>query len=630
MTDKQLKPRSKGALLAAPAAIYLILFFTIPLLLLVGMSFLRRGANPSDVQLPVTLQNYTEIFRDPVFSILLRSIRISLIATFTCFLLGYPLACFIGTRKKVWFRQVLLFLVVLPFWSNFLVRTYAWQLILGRRGILNEVLVSQLGFIDDPLEILGTETAVILGLVYGYLPFMVLPIYAVVDRFNFTLVEAGHDLGANDWDVFWEVVFPLTLPGVAVGWILVFIPSIGAFITPNLLGGTKGFMIGNYVNSQFNEAGGSWAIGSASSIAIMVLVSIALVAYIQFGPHEDAHDKPPNKLTDLWHRLINVVLIPVHWITDHMRFRVGRIDTPAKDVKSINRRALLRDLSIRWIGRILMWIVSVSGILFLWLPISLLIAFSFNASRRFTGRWDGFTTDWYRGVFEGVSGQDSSSFSTTQLVEALRTSLIVGVITTIIAVILGTTMALALALGRFRGQGVLGGLLYLPVTIPAITMGVSLLVLFRLLINTFETLTGDNYSTSTWMVIIAHVAFLMSYVAIVVRARLTNMNANLEEASSDLGMNPWETFRAVTYPMILPGIIAGGLLAFTLSLDDFVITFFVSGGTTTTLPVYVWSLIRTGISPQINVVSTLMIAASAILIAISLYLQSRSINQRSS
>lgn len=620
MTDQQPETRSKGVLLAAPATLYLILFFAIPLLLLAGMSFLSRGEIPSKVQFPVTFQNYTEIFRDPIVSILLRSISISLKATFACLLLGYPIAFFIGTRKKLWFRQVLLFLVVLPFWSNFLIRTYAWQLILGRRGILNEVLMTRLGLIDEPLAILGTETAVIVGLVYGYLPFMILPIYAVVDRFNFTLVEAGHDLGANDWESFWEIVFPLTLPGIAVGWILVFIPSIGAFVTPNLLGGTKGFMIGNYVNSQFNEAGGSWAIGAASSIAIMGLVSIALVAFIQFG--QPRHDRPPGKFTRLFHWLINVVMTPIHWLSDQLRAAAGRIRIPVPP--TFGRQ---RDLTVRWIGRILLWVISVAGIVFLWLPIVLLIVFSFNESRRFTGRWDGFTTGWYEEVFDGIAGE-GSRFSTAELVEALQRSLTISVITTILAVLLGTSMALALARGRFPGKKILEGLLYLPITIPAITMGVSLLVFFRLLNNTVESLTGEDYSTQMWMVICAHVAFTMSYVAIVVRARLANMNINLEEASSDLGMNAWETFWGVTYPLIRPGIIAGALLAFTLSLDDFVITFFVSGGMTTTLPVYVYGFIRSGISPQINVVSTLMIGVSAILIAISLVLQSRSIVQR--
>lgn len=612
---KQGSTRSTGALLAAPSALYLFLFFAIPLLLLVGISFLTRGDKPSDVEGPLTLQNYTKLFQDPIFSILLRSIRISLTSTFLCFLVGYPFAFFIGTRKKIWFRQVLLFLVVLPFWSNFLVRTYAWQLILGRRGILNEMLVNQLGMIDDPLEILGTETAVILGLIYGYLPFMVLPIYAVVDRFNFSLVEAGHDLGANDWDTFWEIIFPLTLPGIIVGWILVFIPCIGAFITPNMLGGTKGFMVGNYINSQFNEAGGSWSVGAASSIAIMVLVSLLLAGYIQFGQQSGN-----SRITNLWNSLIALLLFPIQWIVDHLPFRQVQPTT------SYNRLTLLRDLSIRWIGRGLTWIISLLSILFLWMPIILLIAYSFNGSRRVSGRWEGFTTTWYEGIFEGISG-DGGDFSTSQLVDALKTSLAISSITTVLAIILGTSMALALARGRFRGKSLLEGLLYLPITIPAITMGVALLVLFRLLMNTAEDLTGNNYTSNTWMVVLGHVVFTMPYVAIVVRARLANMNANLEEASNDLGMNHWETFWAVTYPLILPGIIAGALLAFTLSLDDFVITFFVSGGGTTTLPVYVWGLIRSGLSPQINVVSTLMIGTSALLIAISLMLQARLLNR---
>jgi ABC-type spermidine/putrescine transport system permease subunit I len=609
---------STGFLLAAPAMLYLTIFFIVPLLLVIGISLLTRGQASSDYAFPLTLENYQDIFQQPIWGIFIRSIRIALVSTVICLILGYPLAFFIGTRRKTWVKQMTLFLVILPFWTNFLIRTYAWQIILGRRGVLNEVLVNQLGLMDNGLEILGTETAVILGLVYGYLPFMVLPIYAVVERFPFHLVEAGKDLGGDDWSVFWEVVFPLTLPGVVVGWILVFIPSIGAFITPNLLGGTQGYMIGNYINSQFTEAGGSWTVGAGSSMVMMLVVSVALLLYVRFASDRPAHT-PRNAIERFFAQTTRTILFPVNWIS-HRISDLAQSLQPSSAPGTVSQWKVRRARAVNVLGRAFGWIDSIFCYLFLWIPIILLVLYSFNSSRRVSGQWQGFTTDWYTEILNGISGT-GGDFSTDRLLSSLETSFKISIASTLIAVILGTTIALAMVRGRFRGKQIFRGLLYLPVTIPDITLAVSLIIFFQIAFGALESLLGTRYFPGMVTVIVGHVAFNITYVAVVVTARLTNMSPHYEEAARDLGMNNFQTFRLVTYPLILPGIIAGALLAFTLSLDDFVITFFVGGGTTTTLPVYVWSLIRRGISPEINVVSTLMILASLILIALSLLMQ---------
>jgi spermidine/putrescine transport system permease protein len=181
-------------------------------------------------------------------------------------------------------RQFALFMVILPFWTNFLVRTYAWRILLGREGTINEILL-KLGVISEPLQLLNTEFAVLIGLVYGFLPFMVLPIYASVERFDFRFVEAARDLGANDWHTFWRVVLPMTLPGVIAGCILVFIPAIGTFVTSDLLGGTRGLMIGNLIQNQFRGTG-NMPLGAAVSTVMMVLVMISLMIYVRFVRRE--------------------------------------------------------------------------------------------------------------------------------------------------------------------------------------------------------------------------------------------------------------------------------------------------------------------------------------------------------
>lgn len=269
----------RGFFLALPAFFWLLAFFLLPLFIVFVVSFMTRGAGGLP-ELPLTPTHYERSLG--VFStILTRSIWIAGVTTIICLLVGYPLAFFISTRRKVWVRSVCLFLVILPFWTNFLVRTYAWRILLGDEGTINAILKST-GLIDESIRMLNTEFAVLVGLVYGFLPFMVLPIYASIERFDFKFVDAAYDLGANDWSAFWRVVLPMTLPGVIAGCALVFIPSVGAFVTPDLLGGTRGLMIGNLIQRQFFGSG-NMPLGSALSIVMMAIVMVSLLIYVRFG-----------------------------------------------------------------------------------------------------------------------------------------------------------------------------------------------------------------------------------------------------------------------------------------------------------------------------------------------------------
>ena len=271
---------TRGRLLAIPAVVWLIVFFLLPLLIVLLVSFMTRGRDGTIV-FPLTLEHYQRIFGPIYFPVFVKSIWIALLTTIVCLLAGYPLAFYIATRKSKRAQNLALFLVILPFWTNFLVRTYAWRVLLGTEGTINETLLN-IGLIGEPLPLLNTQFAVLIGLIYGELPFMVLPIYTSVERFDFRLVEAAHDLGGNDFKAFMRVVLPLTLPGVIAGCILVFIPSIGAFITPDLLGGTQGIMIGNLINQQFHGTG-NWPLGSAASVVMMGLVMIGLLVYARMG-----------------------------------------------------------------------------------------------------------------------------------------------------------------------------------------------------------------------------------------------------------------------------------------------------------------------------------------------------------
>jgi spermidine/putrescine transport system permease protein len=272
------RARKQGRLLALPLIVWLVVFFVVPLLIVILISFMTRGSRGAFITFPLTLENYERIFSQTYFSVFIDSIKIALITTIICLVTGYPLAFFVATRKKRWVQQFTLFLVILPFWTNFLVRTYAWRIILGNEGVVNSFLMNVLGF-QEPVQLLFTDFAVQVGLVYGFLPFMVLPIYSIVERFDFRLVEASYDLGANDWRAFWRVVWPLTLPGVIAGCILVFIPAIGSFITPELLGGNRGLMIGTLIQRQFGGTG-NWPLGSAASVVMMGIVMLSLIIYV--------------------------------------------------------------------------------------------------------------------------------------------------------------------------------------------------------------------------------------------------------------------------------------------------------------------------------------------------------------
>ncbi len=286
------KEKSTGFLLALPAIVWLGVFFVLPVLIVVAISFMTPTLDGRGGQLPFTLQQYADIFdffkARPIYSpILIRSIWISLLTTVVCMLMGYPLAFFISTRKNPRMRQFAMFLIILPFWTNFLVRTYALKTIIAQNGPLSAFL-QQVGATGGPLQWLNTREAVILGLIYSYLPFMVLPIYAAVEKFEFHFVEAANDLGANDWKAFWRVVFPMTLPGVIAGFILVFIPTIGAFVTPDLLGGASGRMISNLVQENIRGTGANYPRGSALSVVLMLLVTIGVVIYLRYGDREGA------------------------------------------------------------------------------------------------------------------------------------------------------------------------------------------------------------------------------------------------------------------------------------------------------------------------------------------------------
>jgi spermidine/putrescine transport system permease protein len=276
-------------LLNTPALIVLFCAASGPLLIMVIYSFLKPGdyggvewGFSTEGWVSVILQR--DIFDDTMsiadahVSILWRSVRLSLLTTITAFILGFPTAYFIATRPRST-RNVWLFLITIPFWINLLIRTFAIMELIRNQGVINTILMA-VGVVDEPIQMLFTDFAIMVGMTYVYLPLMVLPIYASMEKFDFSLVEAAYDLYATRFKVLMRIILPLTKPGIVAGSILVFIPSLGAYVTPRILGGGKNMMLGNLIGLQFGQ-GRNWPLGAALALTLLLIVMIALILYVR-------------------------------------------------------------------------------------------------------------------------------------------------------------------------------------------------------------------------------------------------------------------------------------------------------------------------------------------------------------
>ena len=289
-------PAATGWLLSAPALVLLLVAASGPLAIVAIYSVLEPG-DYSGVRWILSGEAWFRVlFQRDIFdgtvsladanlTIFARSARLSLLTTLVTFALGLPTAWFIATRPRGQ-RAAWLFLITIPFWTNLLVRTFAIMEVIRNEGLLNTALLS-LGLIAAPIQILYTDAAVLIGMAYVYLPLMVLPLYAAIDRFDFRLIEAGYDLGASRRQVLTRVILPIVKPGIVAGCILVFVPSLGAYVTPRVLGGGKNMMIGNFIELQFGQ-GQNWPLGAALSMVLLLVVLAALLIYVRAAARDEA------------------------------------------------------------------------------------------------------------------------------------------------------------------------------------------------------------------------------------------------------------------------------------------------------------------------------------------------------
>ena len=301
MADLDLSAQKRATrtrwLLLAPALVILLIAASGPLLITLVYSFLTPGdyggvewQASGDAWFNVVMQrdifDDTLGFSDAHLSIFARSVKLSLMTTVLCLFFGFPTAYFIATRPKKQ-RDLWMLLIIIPFWTNLLIRTFAVVELIRNEGTINTLLMA-VGIIDEPIQMLFTEFSILVGMVYVYLPLMVLPLYAAMERLDFSLVEAAYDLYATRFQVLRRVILPLVKPGVIAGSILVFVPSLGAYVTPRVMGGGNQLMIGNLIELQFGQ-GRNWPLGAALSITLLGIVMLALLLYVRAAGSEEVH-----------------------------------------------------------------------------------------------------------------------------------------------------------------------------------------------------------------------------------------------------------------------------------------------------------------------------------------------------
>jgi spermidine/putrescine transport system permease protein len=516
----------RGYTLLSPTLIVMICALALPIFSLIVYSFWTQDYVHIDKT--ATLKNYQTFFDKWMYgSLLLRSIRMSATVTIINIMLAYPIAYFLAfkVRKNI---MTWLILINLPFWTSYLLRVLSWKIMLGNNGVINSTLL-ELDLIQGPLEfLLYSRFAVVLTLVHAWAAFAILPIFLSLSKIDHSLLEAAADLGEGPVRRFMRVTLPLSMPGVIAAAVIQFIPTVGDYITPMMVGGPRGMMFGQIIAAQFGEAN-NWPLGSALTFIMMVTITAIVFTFI--------------------------------WLAQ--RGTVKRREMEATFAASEEAGTKGRKY-----GPLFIYVVIY--LLFLYIPSLMLPVFSFNDSIQMALPLKGFTLDWYLGIPARPG-----------LLEALGNSFKLAIPVTIVTTTLATIAAKALTRYRLPGEGAVLGFIMLPMVMPGIIMAVGLLVLALAL----------NLQLSLWTIGVAHVVVNVPFSTLVVRARFEGFAKSLEESAQDLGENGWMTFWRVTFPLILPGVGACLLLTFTASFDEFLFALFL-GGNEVTLPVYMWTQIR--------------------------------------
>ena len=546
----------RGYALMSPALAVMTCALALPVFTLVVYSFWTQDY--IHIDRTATLANYQTFFDKWMYgSLLARSIRISATVTLINVLLAYPVAWFLAFRVR---RNIMTWLILinLPFWTSYLLRVLAWKIMLGNNGVINSTLMD-LEFVEGPLEfLLYSRFAVVLTLVHAWAAFAILPIYLSLSKIDRSLLEAAADLGEGPVRRFLRVTLPLSMPGVIAAAVIQFIPTVGDYITPMMVGGPRGMMFGQIIAAQFGEAN-NWPLGSALTMVAMFTITVIILTFV--------------------------------WLSQ--RGTVRRREMEATSVPAAQAHA--EPNRYGWL-----FVYVVIYLLFLYIPSLMLPVFSFNDSIQMSLPLKGFTLDWYLGIPDRPG-----------LLEALGNSFRLAIPVAIVTTTLATLAAKALTRYRMPGQGAALGFILLPMVMPGIILAVGLLALTQ----------AAGVQPSLWSIGVAHVVVNLPFSTLVIRARLEGFAQDIEESAQDLGENAWMTFWRVTFPLILPGIGACLILSFTASFDEFLFALFL-GGNDVTLPVYMWTQVRFPQTlPTILALGTCIFAGSVLLIGTAEWLR---------
>ncbi len=559
------------AFLLGPAVVLLGFAFFIPLLGLLSMSFLNP--EPTIVHYQEFLSNWAN------WVILGRTFVLATVVTGICLVLGYPFAYLIISARP-WIAALLLFAVVVPFFTSYLVRTYAWMVLLGRFGLINQLLMA-VGLTERPLNLIYNQFSVFIAMIYILLPYTVMILASVMRGIPHSLLRASSSLGAPGAQTFWRIFFPLSAPGVVAAGLLVFVFALGFYITPALLGGpgdtTLPMLIDSHVNGSLN-----WPLAAAAATVLLV-ITLALYTLSNrlvgtedlLGSQAGAAKRVAKKA-----RSTNTYIHFIDAVTKVMRL-AGRL--------------VPRVLSALWqhlhVSRILISGTGVLVTIFLLSPILIIVPISFSSSRFLDFPPPGFSLQWYEAYFT------SSSW-----VSATVQSIVVGIGTAFVSLTIGTAAAMALVRGSARLRRIGYQLLLAPMIVPTIVSSVALYFLFAdlRLVNTSLGL------------VLAHSIGATPLVALIAASSLQSQDRRLEQAAASLGASRPTAIRLIVLPLIRPTLIVAGFFAFLHSFDEVVLSLFISGANTTTLPVKMWSGVREDITPTIAAVSSILIGLTVL------------------
>lgn len=577
-----LKPGAKGA----PLVVLLLVMLVYP----VGQLLLLSIHNDAGF----TLIEYKRLFASSVYvDVLLITLKVSLWTTFFSVLTGYPIAYLISSASRAR-KNRLLFWVLLSFWTSFLVRTFAWVVLLGRNGVINQLLL-KLGIIDAPLSLLYHFSSVIVGMVHALMPLAVLTMLSVMENIDRRLPSAAATLGARPGTVFWKVYFPLSLPGVAAGALMVFVTAIGFFITPTLLGGRHQTMITQLIIDQVMQAL-NWGFAGAISVLLLAVVLVVFLVYDRMvGLSTMAGESAGAKGSRAggWSRKLgDLSLSALGNATDALlailpRSRAGRKRNAPGSGESLTLRVIVFLLLV-----------------FLSAPAFLMIPLSFDSASGLAWPPHGFSLQWYRQIVDSPLWM-----------QAITRSMLVGLGTGLLSMLIGTPAAFLLVRGGMRGKAAMLAFVLSPIVVPRMIIAVGIFYFFAKI-----GLVGSSLG-----LVLAHTTVAVPYVVITMMAVLRNYDTRLDLAAQSMGARPWATLRRVTFPILGAGLMSSFLFAFATSFDELTIALFTSGGLSTTLPKQFWDEITMQISPVIAAVSTCLFIFIAALIWVADRLRRRSL-----